>query len=107
MPWPHLAPPRQFLRAHEAAWVTLPNSMFEPAKGEQLYGRYLDELVLAEQLGFDGVVVNEHHQNAYGLMPSPNLMAAALSQRTSRVRLCVLGTALPLYNPPTPVAEEY
>ena len=43
--------------------------------GHELYNRYLDELVYAEELGFDGVCVNEHHQNAYGIMPSPNLIA--------------------------------
>jgi alkanesulfonate monooxygenase SsuD/methylene tetrahydromethanopterin reductase-like flavin-dependent oxidoreductase (luciferase family) len=107
MPWPYLPPPRQFLREHEAAWVTLSNAHFDPALGAELYSRYLDELVLAEDLGFDGVVINEHHQNAYGLMPSPNLIAAALSQRTSRIRVCVLGNALPLYDPPTRVAEEF
>jgi alkanesulfonate monooxygenase SsuD/methylene tetrahydromethanopterin reductase-like flavin-dependent oxidoreductase (luciferase family) len=107
MPWPYLPPPRQFLREHEAAWVTLSNAHFDPALGAELYSRYLDELVLAEDLGFDGVVINEHHQNAYGLMPSPNLIAAALSQRTSRIRICVLGNALPLYDPPTRVAEEF
>ncbi len=31
--------------------------------------------------------VNEHHANAYGLMPSPNLMAAALTRRTSRAQI--------------------
>ena len=107
MPWPDLAPPPHFLEEHEAAWVTLPNSTYDPVRGGSLYERYLDELVYAEELGFDGVVVNEHHQNAYGLMPSPNLMAAALTQRTKRVKLCVLGNALPLYNPPLRVAEEY
>ncbi len=106
MPWPYLPPPRQFLAEHEAAWVTLPNTEYDPVRGSALYERYLDELVMAEELGLDGVVVNEHHQNAYGLMPSPNLMAAALTQRTERVRICVLGNALPLYNPPTRVAEE-
>ena len=106
MPWPHLAPPRQFLAEHEAAWVTLSNREYDPVRGGELYRRYLDELVSAEELGLDGVVVNEHHQNAYGLMPSPNLMAAALSQRTERVRICVLGNALPLYQPPLRVAEE-
>ena len=106
MPWPYLPPPRQFLAEHEAAWVTLPNTEYDPVRGRALYERYLGELVLAEELGLDGVVVNEHHQNAYGLMPSPNLMAAALTQRTERVRICVLGNALPLYQPPTRVAEE-
>ena len=106
MPWPDLPPPRQFLADNEAAWVTLSNGNYDPVRGGQLYHRYLGELTLAEELGLDGVVVNEHHQNAYGLMPSPNLMAAALTQRTERVRICVLGNALPLYNPPTRVAEE-
>jgi alkanesulfonate monooxygenase SsuD/methylene tetrahydromethanopterin reductase-like flavin-dependent oxidoreductase (luciferase family) len=89
------------------AWVTCPNSLFDPGVGTQIYNRYLDELVLAEELGFDGVCVNEHHQNAYGLMPSPNLMASILARQTSRVRIAVVGNALPLYDPPTRVAEEF
>ncbi len=95
MPWPHLAPPREFLAANEAAWVTLSNANYDPEKGKELYDRYISELVSAEELGLDGVVVNEHHQNAYGLMPSPNLMAAVLARETSRVKICVLGNALP------------
>jgi alkanesulfonate monooxygenase SsuD/methylene tetrahydromethanopterin reductase-like flavin-dependent oxidoreductase (luciferase family) len=89
------------------AWVTCPNSLFDPKMGGQIYNRYLDELILAEELGFDGVCVNEHHQNAYGLMPSPNLMASILARQTSRVRIAVVGNALPLYDPPTRVAEEF
>ena len=57
-------------------------------------------------VGFDGICVNEHHQNAYGLMPSPNLMAAALARRTSGVKLVLMGNSVALYNPPTRVAEE-
>ena len=57
-------------------------------------------------MGFDGICVNEHHQNGYGLMPSPNLMAAALARRTSRAKLVVLGNSVALYDPPTRVAEE-
>ena len=50
--------------------------------------------------------MNEHHQNAYGMMPSPNLMVAALARRTDRAALVVLGNSLALYNPPIRVAEE-
>jgi alkanesulfonate monooxygenase SsuD/methylene tetrahydromethanopterin reductase-like flavin-dependent oxidoreductase (luciferase family) len=89
------------------AWVTCPNDLFDPRLGGELYNRYIDELVLAEELGFDGVCVNEHHQNAYGLMPSPNLVASVLARLTSRVRIAVVGNALPLYDPPTRVAEEF
>jgi alkanesulfonate monooxygenase SsuD/methylene tetrahydromethanopterin reductase-like flavin-dependent oxidoreductase (luciferase family) len=89
------------------AWVTCPNSLFDPGVGTQIYNRYLDELIMAEELGFDGVCVNEHHQNSYGLMPSPNLMASILARQTSRMKIAVVGNALPLYDPPTRVAEEF
>jgi alkanesulfonate monooxygenase SsuD/methylene tetrahydromethanopterin reductase-like flavin-dependent oxidoreductase (luciferase family) len=102
MPYPALPPDYD-----GPAWVTCPNSLFDPEVGHAIYNRYLDELVAAERLGFDGVCVNEHHQNAYGLMPSPNLMAAILARQTERVRIAVVGNALPLYDPPTRVAEEF
>jgi alkanesulfonate monooxygenase SsuD/methylene tetrahydromethanopterin reductase-like flavin-dependent oxidoreductase (luciferase family) len=89
------------------AWVTIPNEIYDPQLGHKLYHRYLDELILADELGFDGVCINEHHQNAYGLMPSPNLMAAVLARQTAQVKICVIGNALPLYDPPTRVAEEF
>lgn len=88
------------------AWVQLSNETFDPAVGADLYARYLDELVLAEEVGFDGVAVNEHHQTPYGTMPGPNIMAAALSQRTSRVKIAILGNALSLHHQPQRVAEQ-
>ena len=63
----------------KSCWVTYSNSNFDPVKGNELYNRYLDEIEYAEELGFDGICVNEHHQNAYGLMPSPVVMAAAMA----------------------------
>jgi hypothetical protein len=39
--------------------------------------QYIDQLVYADELGFDGMALNEHHQNIYGLLPSPNVIAAA------------------------------
>ena len=79
MPYAHLD--MGYTEKYRAAWVVLPNTYFDPKKGHELYNRYLDELELAAELGFDGISVNEHHQNAYGLMPSPVVMAAALSRR--------------------------
>ena len=73
-------------RKNGAVYVTLPNSNFDPEKGRRLYNRYLDELEYAEPLGFDVIAVNEHHQNAYGLMPSPVVTASALVRRTSKIR---------------------
>ncbi len=107
----HLMPyrflPDDFREENRSVWVDVPSKLFDPAKGHQLYNENLDELELADQLGFDGICVNEHHQNAYGLMPSPNLMAAALTRRTQNAGIVVLGNSIALYNPPIRVAEEF
>jgi alkanesulfonate monooxygenase SsuD/methylene tetrahydromethanopterin reductase-like flavin-dependent oxidoreductase (luciferase family) len=94
-------------RSYETVWVNLPNRFFDPVKGHALYNRYLDELEYGETLGFDGIAVNEHHQTAYGLMPSPVVMASALARRTKRVKIAILGSALPLREHPITVAEEH
>jgi len=104
MPWPHL--PADFAQTHDTAWVVCENALYDAERGHEVYNRYLDELELADQLGFDGVCVNEHHQNAYGLMPSPNIMAACLARRTTRAKLVILGNVLTLYDHPLRVAEE-
>ncbi|MDH7796888.1 MULTISPECIES: LLM class flavin-dependent oxidoreductase [unclassified Beijerinckia] len=92
---------------YQSAWVTLPNSYYDPRKGHLLYNRYLDELEMAEPLGFDGICVNEHHSNAYGLMPQPGVLAGALARRTKNVKIALLGRALPLVNNPVTIAEEF
>jgi alkanesulfonate monooxygenase SsuD/methylene tetrahydromethanopterin reductase-like flavin-dependent oxidoreductase (luciferase family) len=107
----HLMPyrPLDFEAAakYRSSWVVLPNSLYDPVKGAEEYAAFIDFLVDCERLGFDGVGVNEHHQNAYGLMPAPNLIASALIQRTKKVKIAVLGRALPIVNNPIYIAEEY
>ena len=106
----HLMPyrflPDDFEHRYRSVWVDVPHSLFDAEKTHALYNEFLDELEFADQVGFDGVCVNEHHQNVYGLMPSPNIIAAMLVMRTSRMKIAVVGNALPLYDPPTRVAEE-
>jgi alkanesulfonate monooxygenase SsuD/methylene tetrahydromethanopterin reductase-like flavin-dependent oxidoreductase (luciferase family) len=92
---------------YDSAWVTLPNTYYDPKKGHLLYNRYLDELEMGDTLGFDGVCVNEHHSNAYGMMPQPGVLAGSLARRTKNVKIAVLGRALPLLNNPITVAEEF
>jgi len=93
--------------SYRTVWVVLPNSYYDPKKGHALYNRYLDELELCAELGFDGVCVNEHHQNAYGLMPSPVVMASALARRTRDCRIAILGNAFCLRAHPLTLAEEH
>ena len=105
MPYPQL--PENFKTDYRSVWVDVPSSLFDPKVGHQAYNEYLDELEYAESVGFDGICVNEHHQNAYGLMPSPNLMAAAMTRRTQNAAIVVLGNSIALYNPPVRIAEEF
>lgn len=59
----------------------------------------------ADYLGFDWVSVSEHHYAPYILTPNPCVMAAALSQVTSRAKIALLGPLVPLVNP-VRLAEE-
>lgn len=104
MPYPYL--PEDFRQKHRSVWVDVDSRLYDPVKGHQIYNDYLDLLEFAAELGFDGVGVNEHHANAYGLMPSPAIMAATLARRTKDVSIVLLGQSIALYNPPTRVAEE-
>jgi alkanesulfonate monooxygenase SsuD/methylene tetrahydromethanopterin reductase-like flavin-dependent oxidoreductase (luciferase family) len=94
-------------KQYDTVWATMPNKFYDPKKGHLLYNRYLDELEYGEELGFDGICVNEHHQTAYGLMPSPIVTASALARRTSKTRIAILGSAIPLRSHPLMIAEEH
>ncbi len=105
MPWPHL--PDDFRETNHSVWVDIDAKLFDPVRANAMYHEYMDQLEYADAVGFDGIGVNEHHQNGYGLMPSPNLIAAGLARRTSRAAICVIGNSIALYNPPIRVAEEF
>lgn len=72
--------------------------MSEMPPAEQLEQR-LRLVELYERLGFDRYMLTEHHGTPLNLVPSPHLLLAAASQRTSRIRLGTMVTLLPLYNP--------
>ena len=109
--WFHLMPytelPDDFREKHPSVWVDIHSSLFDPKRAHHMYNDFMDELEYAADCGFDAICVNEHHSNGYGLMPSPNLIAASLARRTTDTTICVMGNSLALYNPPTRVAEEF
>lgn len=74
MPWPDL--PDDFRQTERSVWVDIPNKLFNPERANQVYNEYIDQLEFADAMSFDGIGVNEYHQNAYGMMPSPNIIAA-------------------------------
>jgi alkanesulfonate monooxygenase SsuD/methylene tetrahydromethanopterin reductase-like flavin-dependent oxidoreductase (luciferase family) len=111
MLWFHLMPytelPDDFREKHPSVWVDIHSTLFDPKRAHLMYNEFMDEMEFAADCGFDAVCCNEHHSNGYGLMPSPNLIASALSRRTRDTAICVMGNSLALYNPPTRVAEEF
>jgi alkanesulfonate monooxygenase SsuD/methylene tetrahydromethanopterin reductase-like flavin-dependent oxidoreductase (luciferase family) len=72
---------------------------------EEIYRNLLDDAVLAERLGYHGVLVAEHHFTNYCAIPNPLMLAAAIGQRTSRIRIGTAVIVLPLHNP-VRVAED-
>jgi alkanesulfonate monooxygenase SsuD/methylene tetrahydromethanopterin reductase-like flavin-dependent oxidoreductase (luciferase family) len=108
--WFHLMPypafPDSFRQDHRSVWVDLDPAAFDRDVLAEVYDTYIEQLVDAERCGFDAICVNEHHQNGYGLMPSPNLIASILASRTSRAAITILGNSVALYHPPLRVAEE-
>lgn len=106
---PHRELPEDFEKQYKSVWVDPPWS--ELANAERVgdyYNWTLDELIYGANAGFDGICVNEHHQNAYGFMPSPNLMGSVLARATngSDVAIVQMGATLPTSHA-LKVAEEY
>ena len=83
----------------------LPKRHFDAATAVRTYEEHLEAWEELDRLGYDGVGFNEHHCSPYGLMNSPNLMAAAAAQRTKRLKLLIYGNLLPLHEP-LRLAEE-
>jgi alkanesulfonate monooxygenase SsuD/methylene tetrahydromethanopterin reductase-like flavin-dependent oxidoreductase (luciferase family) len=102
--YPNLPP--DFAETEPTAWVTIPPRLHDPLQMGRTYQMFLRLLEQADAEGFDGLAVNEHHQNAGAVTPSPNLLAAALARTTKQAALLVIGDSLALYNPPIRVAEE-
>jgi alkanesulfonate monooxygenase SsuD/methylene tetrahydromethanopterin reductase-like flavin-dependent oxidoreductase (luciferase family) len=68
--------------------------------GPELYGKWLDQVQLAEELGFHCAWFTEHHFGLLGgMLPSPQLLTAALAHRTKRIRFGSSVSLLPLHNP--------
>ncbi len=103
--YPHL--PDDFRERYRSAWVTPPAHLIDPVKAGEMYRMFIRLMQLADQVGFDGLTVNEHHQTPLAVTPSPNLLAASLASGTKNAAITIVGNSLALYNPPTRVAEEY
>ena len=101
MPYPFLPD----LDTVDSIRVNLPNKHYDPKVGADLYQRYLDEHVMADELGLD-IMLNEHHQTATCTNVAAPLSAAILARQTKNARICILGNPMANRADPIRVAEE-
>src|SRR5580704_14738171 len=86
-----------------AIWST--SAKPENSSFPELFRRKLEEIELAERIGIDAIWFLEHHLIPTSPTPSPNLLIAAASQRTHRIRFANMVNILPFHHP-LQVAEE-
>jgi alkanesulfonate monooxygenase SsuD/methylene tetrahydromethanopterin reductase-like flavin-dependent oxidoreductase (luciferase family) len=89
-----------------AVRLTFSNSHFNPALGADLYNEYLDEYEYSDAIGFDGLMLNEHHNTPTCLGAAMNLEAAILARTTKKAKIILLGNPLPILDNPIRLAEE-
>jgi alkanesulfonate monooxygenase SsuD/methylene tetrahydromethanopterin reductase-like flavin-dependent oxidoreductase (luciferase family) len=82
------------------------NKHFDPVNGARLYNERLEEYIYAEEMGVDGIMLNEHHNASFCMQPRINMFAAALAAATKRVKIVLLGNVLPIADNPIQLAEE-
>ena len=86
--------------------LMFPNEYFSPEKAQELYSMYFEELQYCTEVGFDGVMINEHHNNPLCMMPSVNVIGSVLARTTKKGKIAFLGNVLPIHENPLRVAEE-
>jgi alkanesulfonate monooxygenase SsuD/methylene tetrahydromethanopterin reductase-like flavin-dependent oxidoreductase (luciferase family) len=94
--WDH---PHGYLR------VDLPNGAMDPMIAADLYHRYYDEWLLADELGLD-VMLNEHHQTATCMSSTSIVGLSVLARETKKARILVLGYPIGHRTDPLRCAEE-
>jgi alkanesulfonate monooxygenase SsuD/methylene tetrahydromethanopterin reductase-like flavin-dependent oxidoreductase (luciferase family) len=82
------------------------NASYDPKLGADLYHRYFDERIYAEEMGFDGVMLNEHHSTPFCMGGVMNVEAAITARITQRAKIVLLGNVLPIWDDPLWLAEE-
>ena len=92
--------------AYGATALNFSNSYFDPNEGSRLYNEYLEDYLLAEEYGADGIMLNEHHNAPFCMQAKTNVFAAILAATTKRAKIVILGNPLPLCDNPIRMAEE-
>lgn len=91
---------------HPALRLMLPNEHFDPTLASTLYQRYHEEYAFADEVGFDGIMINEHHTAPFCMQASINITGAILAKITKRAKILMLGNPLPVIDNPLRLSEE-
>jgi len=86
--------------------LEFPNRFFDREKAAANYQRYLTEYEFADQAGFDGLMINEHHSTPSCVNVGVNMTAAILARTTRRAKILLLGNILPIEDNPVRMAEQ-
>ena len=82
------------------------NRAYVPEIGATLYNRYLDEKLFAEEVGFEGLMLNEHHSAPFCMQSVTNVGAAILARQTKKAKIVILGNILPIWDDPLWLVEQ-
>jgi alkanesulfonate monooxygenase SsuD/methylene tetrahydromethanopterin reductase-like flavin-dependent oxidoreductase (luciferase family) len=82
------------------------NKYFDPVAGSRIYNEYLEHYMLCDELGFDGIMLNEHHNAPFCMQAKTNIFASILAAVTKQAKIVILGNPLPLCDNPIRLAEE-
>jgi alkanesulfonate monooxygenase SsuD/methylene tetrahydromethanopterin reductase-like flavin-dependent oxidoreductase (luciferase family) len=101
MPYPYLPPEESY----DSIRATLPNRIFDPETGYQLYEKCFDLYAAADELGLD-IMLNEHHTTATCVDSAVPLSMAIVARETKRARILALGNPIASRPDPVRIAEE-
>lgn len=86
-------------------YYSLQSPPHKPRPHRELYAEMLEEISLADEMGFDSAWLTEHHFLDDGYCPSVLLTAAAIAARTENIRIGTGVLLMPLHDP-VRVAED-
>jgi alkanesulfonate monooxygenase SsuD/methylene tetrahydromethanopterin reductase-like flavin-dependent oxidoreductase (luciferase family) len=81
----------------------VPNSFYDPEVGARYYNEYIDEAIYAEELGFDAIMLNEHHGTPFCMGAVMNVEAAR--NRGEQTGSATMGQNAPVLVPAQPTEE--
>jgi len=86
-------------------YYTMQSPPHKKRSHKELYEEMLEEIDIADQMGFDSAWLSEHHFLADGYCPSLLLTAAAIAARTKNIRIGTGVVLMPLHDP-VRIAED-